>query len=214
MLCSTQWFFKSVPKVVSQITYCVLCIYTHARTHTHSHTFHSEFEFRITVKCQNFTYWWCLLLLVSLSSAQCTSPKHGTDASTELRDLVWISLQLHSRSIPCSFSIFPWVRYSLYAVVFLWYCINHIIKHLWGFHFVSNLVKWLQNYLRKKRLENYTWSFYKQFTTGTFVSTYLVKQGLKFEDVFGVHKHHRGVDGILQRLAEPQEVHESLARGV
>lgn len=163
-----------------------------------------------TVKHLIFTYWWRLLLFVSLSTGRFTSSKHGTDASS--------SLQLHSRSIPCSFSMFPWVRYSLYAVVFLWHCIYHIIKHLRDFDFVPSLVKWLQNNLRKNRDESRLEISPDPLQTvdhmETFVSTYLVKRGLKVEDIFGVHKHYRGIDGILQRLAEPQEVHESLARRV
>ncbi len=159
------------------------------------------------VKHQNFTYWWYLLLFISLSTGRFTS-KHGTDASS--------SLQLHSGSVSCSFSMFPWVRYGLYADAFLWHCIYHIIKHLWDFDFVASLVKWLQNNLRKKRNESDLEISPDPLQTidhmETFVSTYLVKQGLKVEDVFGVHKHYRGVDGILQSLAEPQEVHESLDR--
>lgn len=67
---------------------------------------------------------------------------------------------------------------------------------------------------RWKWFGNFTSSFTNNWPHGRFVYTYLVKQGLKVEDVFGVHKHYRGIDGILQSLAEPQEVHESLDRRV
>lgn len=43
-----------------------------------------------------------------------------------------------------------------------------------------------------------------------FLSIYLVKGGFKAENIFGVHIHHRGSDGVFQVLAKPQEVHNGL----
>lgn len=109
-----------------------------------------------------FTFWWCSLKIHPNKShfdgvwnyLSCTSyPKNGTD-DEESRELEWGFLQLNFRLISCSFSFFPWVRNSHYTVVFLWNCINHIIKYLWDFDFVPDLIKRLHNYLRRRRDES------------------------------------------------------------